>query len=276
MRSSAKALGAWLVCAAALCGTARAQDHEQLWDVEGRRLFLSCSGERHGGAVILEAGRGRTSTDWAKVQPEVAKFTQVCSYDRAGTGRSEPKLVGPPPPEDAGQMVEDLHRLLEAAAVKPPYVLVGHSLGGLLVRIYQTRYPHEVQSLVLLDPVHEEGLWRALDIDPNAVQGVSLAPEDIRRGGSLPPRETSTWHTDVPLIVLRHGRTIEGPPELKAKSPQFEKMWVDLDEDLARRSKYGQVRVAEKSGHFIQLDQPDLVITAIHDMWGGGPVGPGK
>jgi len=242
------------------------QPNQRLWDLSTKQLFLSCSGQRRGAVVILEAGRGRTSTDWSSVQPEVARFTEVCGYDRAGLGRSLPHAAQVPP-DDPAQSVDDLHQLLTAASIRPPYVLVGHSLGGLLVRWFQAKYPNEVNALVLLDPVHEEGLWRALDIDPRAIPGVSLSPADIRRSGMLPPRERLTWHADIPLIVLRHGIPIQTPPPLNEKSAQFEANFVALDQDLASRSPCGQLRVAEHSGHFIQLDQPQLVIDAIHEVW---------
>jgi hypothetical protein len=110
-------------------------------------------------------------------------------------------------------------------------------------------------------------MWRALDIDPRAIPGVSLDPADLRRSGMLPPRQRLTWHTNIPLIVLRHGIPIDFPPPLNAKSSQFEAMYIALDQDLASRSPHGQLRVAEHSGHFIQLDQPQLVVDAIHDVW---------
>jgi pimeloyl-ACP methyl ester carboxylesterase len=230
------------------------------------QLFLSCSGQRHGPVVILEAGRGRTSADWSKVQPNVARFTEVCSYDRAGLGRSEPHSTQVPP-DDPAQSVSDLHQLLRAASIKPPYLLVGHSLGGLLVRWYQSKYPDEVKGLVLLDPLHEEALWHALPFDPEAAHGISLNPADLRRSGRLPPREHLTWHCNIPLIVLRHGIPISFPSPLNAIQPQYEALYIALDQDLASRSRYGQLRVAEHSGHFIQIDQPQIVINAIQDVW---------
>lgn len=241
------------------------QPNQRLWNLGTKQLFLSCSGRRHGAVVILEAGRGRTSTDWSKVQPEVARFTQVCSYDRAGLGRSQPHALQVPP-DDPAQSINDLHQLLTIASIHPPYVLVGHSLGGLLVRWYESRYPDQVKGLVLLDPLHEEAQWRALDIDPRAIPGASHNPADIRRTGMLPPREHLTWHTNVPLIVVRHGIPFDFPPPLNAKSSQFEAMYVALDQDLASRSPRGQLRLAEHSDHFIQIEQPQLVVDAIHDV----------
>lgn len=259
-----------LLMAAALIPIAWSQPVQQpnqgLWNIGTKQLFLSCSGQRHGAVVILEAGRGRTSTDWSKVQPEVARFTEVCSYDRAGLGRSLPHAPQVPP-DDPAESVNDLHKLLSVASIQPPYVLVGHSLGGLLVRWYQSKYPAEVKGLVLLDPLHEEALQHASKFDPQAAHDLSLNPADLRRSGRLPPHEHLNWHCDIPLIVLRHGIPIKFPSPLEAIQPQYEALYIALDQDLASRSPYGQLRVAQKSGHFIQIDQPQLVINAIHDVW---------
>jgi pimeloyl-ACP methyl ester carboxylesterase len=238
-----------------------ATSSQRLWDIGSKSLFLSCAGTRHGPAVILESGRGRTSSDWSKVQPDIATFTQVCSYDRDGQGQSRPQRTAP---EDAAQFVDDLHRLLSVADVQPPYILVGHSLGGLLVRLYQMRYPETVKGLVLVDPVHGE-TWRALQVDPHEFNGQT--PEQIRRTGQLPPTERLEWHTDIPLIVLGHGKAIDFPPPLAAKSAQIEANFLAADKDLASRSSHGQFRLAEQSGHFIEVDQPELVNESIREVW---------
>ncbi|MBB5343050.1 alpha/beta fold hydrolase [Tunturibacter empetritectus] len=255
----------WCVASLPLCGAGQASrpptSRQQLWDIGSKSLFLSCAGTRHGPAVILESGRGRTSSDWSKVQPDIAAFTQVCSYDRDGLGQSRPQRSAP---EDAAQFVDDLHRLLAVATIQPPYILVGHSLGGLLVRLYQTKYPGTVKGLVLVDPVHGE-TWRALQVDPNAFNGQT--PEQIRRTGQLPPTERLEWHTDIPLIVLGHGKPIDFPPPLNTKSAQIEANFLAADKDLASRSSNGHFRLAEQSGHFIQIDEPELVSKAIREVW---------
>src|SRR5690348_14927597 len=118
-------------------------------DPAGRRLALTRSGA---GAptVILETGLGAESAEWEPVQRAVAQFTQVCRYDRANRGQSDPA----PKPRSAQDAVNDLHTLLSATNVPAPYVLVGHSLGGIIVRLYAHRYPGEVAGLVLVDSAH--------------------------------------------------------------------------------------------------------------------------
>jgi pimeloyl-ACP methyl ester carboxylesterase len=138
----------------------------QLIDIGGYRLHLSCQGESEAGAptVVLDAGLGEDGSSWALVQPEVARLTRVCVYDRAGLGWSDPS----PKPRTNMVMVEELRSLLHAAGLPAPYVLAGASLGGLNVRYYAHKYPDEVAGLVLVDSAHEdqytsEGMRKAFD-----------------------------------------------------------------------------------------------------------------
>lgn len=127
----------------------------QLVDVGGYKMHINCIGQGSP-TIILVAGMSDFSVTWAYVQPEVARFTRVCSYDRAGLGWSEPS----PAPRTASTMVEELHTLLVNADVQGPYVLVGHSLGGMLVRVYAHNHPDEVVGMILVDSYHEERLLR--------------------------------------------------------------------------------------------------------------------
>jgi pimeloyl-ACP methyl ester carboxylesterase len=129
----------------------------RLIDLGGWRLHLNCTGEARASqpTVILEAGAGDFSVDWSLVQPGVARFARVCSYDRAGSGWSD---LGPRP-RTMHQIVSELHALLEKAGKRPPYVLVGHSYGGWLVRLYQSTYPSEVAGMVLVESGADDP-WR--------------------------------------------------------------------------------------------------------------------
>lgn len=273
--------------------------------VGGYHLHLYCTGTGHPGSptVILEEGFGATSLGWSKVQPGVASFTRVCSYDRAGYGWSD---TGPLP-RTARRMVMELHTLLARAAVPGPYVLVGHSYGGLIVRLYAYTYPHEVAGLVLVDSTHEDILLRYPElgqnvIDPQLPICQALVPFGILRflgylNGVVveyPPTvqpaakaqlyqtrychteydEQAAWDESVaqvravrhplghlPLVVLSHG--------LPYADPRVEQDWQALQRDLAGFSSDSLHIIATRSGHQIQLDQPDLVIAAIKQVLTG-------
>ena len=128
----------------------------RLVDVGGYSLHISCQGNGTP-TVILDALFPGTVSNWAWVQPEIAKTTRVCAYDRAGLGWSD----SGPMPRDAVQQAAELHTLLANAGVTGPYVLVGHSLGGLSVRMFADRYPDEVAGMVLVEASNPDG-WKRL------------------------------------------------------------------------------------------------------------------
>jgi pimeloyl-ACP methyl ester carboxylesterase len=135
---------------------------QQLVEVEpGRRLNLYCTG-KGSPTVIFDSGVASETVEWALVQTEVGKHTRACSYDRAGVGFSDPGIrTG-----TSLNIVDDLHRLLRAAGIAPPYVLVGHSYGGMNVRLYKDYYPSEVVGMVLVDPSHEDWVHRVWAYKP--------------------------------------------------------------------------------------------------------------
>ena len=153
-----------VACAAAAAGYAIEQAIEarnrrrfpppgRLVDVGGFRLHLHCAGTRRPGqpTVILESGIGAWSLYWQAFQPQVAAFARTCAYDRAGSGWSDPG----PQPRSPRRMAAELHALLAAAGESGPYLLVGHSLGGLILRQFARQYPEEVAGMVLIDAVHD-------------------------------------------------------------------------------------------------------------------------
>src|SRR5918993_1702786 len=118
----------------------------QMVGVGGHSLHINCVG-RGSPAVVLDAGSGGFSAHWVRVQREVSGTTRVCAYDRAGMGWSE---MGPQP-RDARQITSELHTLLKGANIEGPYVLVGHSFGGMYMQTYAARYPEEVAGVALVD-----------------------------------------------------------------------------------------------------------------------------
>ena len=239
-------------------------DHTgHLVEVGPHKMFLNCTGNARGATVILEAGHGDSSEVWSAVQKQVEQFAHVCSYDRLGLGKSDKVPVA----HTADEIVDDLHQLLQAAHVPPPYVMVGHSIGGIYVRKYAAIYPTEVTGLVLVDSAHEEQFYRVSQISPEWAKRIrDRFPADEQRAqGFLPQNERLAWHFNGPLIVIERGQL----PASAASDPmakQSEAVFQLLEKDLASRSKYGQLRVAEMSGHYIQRDQPGLVTQAISDV----------
>jgi pimeloyl-ACP methyl ester carboxylesterase len=235
----------------------------RLVTVGTHKMFLHCTGKQSGPTVILESGTGDTSEVWTAVQNRVQEFARVCSYDRLDLGKSD-KLVSP---HTAGEIVDDVHSLLLAAAVPPPYVMVGHSIGGIYVRKFAALYPTEVSGIVLLDSAHEEQFSRVSAVSPEWAQRITskFPVDDQIAHGFLPPNQRLVWHFDKPLVVIEHGEM----PSSSASDPmakESEKVFHVLQKDLAQRSKYGQLREARQSGHYIQRDQPDLVVQAIKDV----------
>jgi pimeloyl-ACP methyl ester carboxylesterase len=129
-----------------------------LVDVGGHHLHVRCVGDGSP-TVILEAANGGMSAHWMRVQQEVAKATRVCAYDRAGLGWSEPG----PEPRDAKRVSSELHALLTNAGIESPYVLAGHSYGGLYARMYADLHPDEVAGVVLVDSSHPEQFTRSAE-----------------------------------------------------------------------------------------------------------------
>jgi len=130
----------------------------QLIDVGGYRLHVDVRGPASAApTVILEGGAGLGSVTWGWVQPRIAEMTRVVAYDRAGIGWSDRG----PEPRDAQQIARELHTALQTAGINGPYVLVGHSFGGLYVRVFGDLYPDEVVGLVLVDPTHPDQMRRS-------------------------------------------------------------------------------------------------------------------
>lgn len=235
-------------------------------DVGGYEMYLYCVGV---GAptVILEAGYNDVAETWSLVQPEVARFTRVCAYDRAGLGQSDPG----PEPRDSLQMVKELRALLENAGIKGPYVLVGHSLGGMYVRLFADRYQQDVVGLVLVDSSHIDQFWRnALVLppeSPNESESLKFYREWFANPPTYPtlPRRLFDAGSlgDMPLVVLTSPEKERAQDLPTGLSAQFDQAWFELQKEWVEISSHSTHVIARESGHFIQHDQPDLVIDAI-------------
>jgi pimeloyl-ACP methyl ester carboxylesterase len=245
------------------------------FDIGGRRLFLRCTG--HGSPTVVFEG-GLTS-DWYELQNQLAGFTRVCSYDRPGGpgSRSDPA----PTPRTARDFVADLHALLHVAHIPEPYVLAGHSNSGLFSVLYASTHPRQVAGLVLIDAVHPATIKRRL-----AMLKPLVSPQEWEALRQLmitvPPRLIDPEGIDIwtserqtrlalrrsplrpmPLVVLAHGHPDDPPPPFVEHE---ERLWQQLQRELAQLVPGGRLVIATQSGHDIPHEQPELVLDAIRDV----------
>jgi pimeloyl-ACP methyl ester carboxylesterase len=298
----------------------------RLIDVGGFRLHINCAGQGSP-CVVFDAALGGSSLSWSLVHGEVARFTRACSYDRAGFGWSD----AGPFPRTAGRIADELRLLLDRAGEAPPYVLVGHSFGGLVMRVFATKFRRDTAALVLVDPAHpEDWITPAVKEQRQIERGVRLCRHGVvaaRLGlarvvaslvsaGALSPARAlvrlasrgslsaedegilaPVWK--LPAEVRRPLRYFWTQPKFfEALGSQIESICVSaaeaLDaavpgygalplvtmsstnpsehrlrqqEALARLSTRGQHTIASNSGHWIPLDQPEVVISVIRRIY---------
>lgn len=244
-----------------------------LVNIGGQRLYLHCTGAGSP-TVILDAGATADSNAWGLVQFHVAKFTHVCSYDRLGTGRSDPATG----PRSSEQMSNELNTLLTNADIKAPYIMVGHSMGGLNVRIYASQHPNNVVGMILVDSAHEDQNMhiskmindvQKQEMDKYLLSLREESNEHIDINKSFDQARASHWQQDIPLIVLTRGKRPTEHKAFTATPEQLEKIEIDFNElqkELVTRSPKGKQIIAKKSGHLINLDEPDLIVNAIKEI----------
>lgn len=268
---------------------------------DGRRLDFRCAGAGSP-TVVLESGFGADALAWPRVKALVAPTNRICSYDRAGSGFSDPG----PLPRDGAAIARDLDDGLRAAKIGGPLVVVGHSAGALYVRLFADRRPRDVVGMVLIDPsveYQDRRLAAAFGPGAGSVAGIrarvarclagaevdALPSTDagLAKCGSAP---SSTWATQLseldtlwtmtsdelahgrqsygamPLVVLTAGDTYSGNPD----RAQIEAVWAALHGEVAARSSRGVRRTVAGSGHLIMRDRPDAVAVAIAEVVAAG------
>jgi pimeloyl-ACP methyl ester carboxylesterase len=283
----------------------------EMVDVGGYSLHLYCTGEGGGAAptVVMDSGAGGSVLDWQLVQPEVAGFARVCTYDRGGAGWSEPGDK----PRTSEQFVEELHTLLGNAGAQGPYVLVGHSLGGTNMQLYASQYPDEVAGMVLVDSALEDldllsiteslqgspvwikiyatiGVVRLANmVGPVGYPFSELPPDSVDEALAIISSTRQLYESadevssigesfeqqlaapmflgDKSLIVLTAGPLqLEGMGLSQEQMDQMDEAHTRSQAALTQGSRNSEQIIAEDSGHYIQMEQPDLVIGAIRQV----------
>jgi len=288
-RSSLAAKGAQVQPTVPLVTPTPQPDFAGLVNIGGRKMYLECRGTGSP-IVILESGYRNDADIWSAqgepgatmVLPGVSAVTRVCAYDRPGTildnthfSRSDPV----PMPRTAKDVVTDLHALLHAANIPGPYVLVGHSLGGLFVRLYASTYPDDVAGMVLVDAFSEwvrDGMtsdqWTLYkrfgfkDPPPGLVyKDVETVDVDTSFDQMTQAKAAHPLRS-IPLVVISKGLPFDLSPwqPLPADFPDaLESAWNAAQEKLAVLMPNTRHIVATKSSHYVQIEQPGLVIEAV-------------
>jgi pimeloyl-ACP methyl ester carboxylesterase len=276
-----------------------------LVDIPGASIHFLVKGEGRP-TVILDSALASTSLSWSQVQPAVARFTRVASYDRAGFGWSGPSSS----PRRVDSLVDELRRALEALALEPPYVLVGHSYGGFAAKLYAARHPSEVAGMVLVDVPHP-GKWASPDAAEleRIARGARLARAAAflarfgilrlllrlaprRWLGSLSTLLSKLSERDRAIVRMFWLRpwTLHALASLIEEAPRSAVLVESAAGDLgdrplavvtaagpsperereqegeARRSRRSRHLVAEWSGHWVPLEEPELVVEAIRGV----------
>ena len=262
-----------------------------LVSVGTHKLHIYCIGTGSP-TVVIDSGLGGFSLEWKNIQKQMSEKMQVCTYDRAGYGWSQ----AGPEPRTTQQIVKELHELLINADVSGPYLLVGHSFGGYNIRYFASLYPELVAGLVMIDASHPDQFDRlpkpVIKTEHKPVKSSTIRitmpvipanyPEDAKQQAFVLMANNRAVHTfdqewenfrtsaqqvnamnhlpDVPLTVVTRGKRVW--PH-NAFGDESEKVWSEMQDELAGLTSQSAHILAGKSGHLVHLDEPDLVITAI-------------
>ncbi|MCM3737591.1 alpha/beta hydrolase [Bacillus cytotoxicus] len=237
------------------------REREQFVQISGVKLFTKLYGEKTDKpTIVMDAGYGDYSKAWNAIITEVSLLTEVLIYDRAGLGNSEKS----PNPRTSQQMVEELNQLLIKMKIHPPYILVGHSFGGVNMRIYATKYPHNVAALLLVDSTPEDYKERFLPTMSKKFQQ-AYNNQFIHEStydeftASLKQLKQTKQQLNVPLIVLSAGKKDH-------YSKKSQELWNEMQKEILEISTKSELIIAEDSAHYIQNDEPFVVIDAMQRL----------
>ena len=269
----------------------------KLIDVNGHKMHINCIGNKSP-TIILDSGTGGFSLEWKNIQHSLSQYVRVCAYDRAGYGWSD---MGPLP-RTTKRITHELHTLLQNAGIHGPYIMVGHSFGGFTAQYFARNFNNEIAGIVLIDSSHEEQVYRLPENGKDVVRRSlhqdrsnmvtmyvlheHFPKEEAAVAQQLMTRWTAllTWREEmanyalssrelrdvhnkplsgIPLVVLTRGKRVWPETEY---GDAMEEAWTELQEELSYLSVHSTHIIAENSGHVIHLDEPELVVDAIHDV----------
>jgi len=269
----------------------------QLIDVNGRNMHINCIGNKSP-SIILDSGAGGFSLEWRNIQKSLSQYARVCAYDRAGYGWSDMGLL----PRTTKRITHELHTLLQNAGIHGPYILVGHSFGGFTAQYFARNFGDEIAGIVLIDSSHEEQVYRLPENGKDVVrrslhqdrsnmvtksvihehypeEEATVAQQLMTRWSAL-----LTWREEmanyalssrelrdvyykpileIPIVVLSRGKRVW--PDTPY-GDAMEATWKELQDELSYLNGNSTHIIAENSGHLIHLDEPELVVDAIHDV----------
>jgi len=269
----------------------------KLVEVNGRNMHINCVGNKSP-TIILDSGTGGFSLEWKDIQHSLSQYVRVCAYDRAGYGWSD---MGPLP-RTTKRITHELHTLLQNAGIHGPYIMVGHSFGGFTAQYFARYFDSEVAGIVLIDSSHEEQVYRLPENGKNVVrrslhqdrstmvtksvlhehfprEEAAVAQQLMSRWSALltwreemanyalSSRELRDIHygpiLEIPIVVITRGKRVW--PDTPY-GDAMEMAWTELQDELSYLSDHSTHIIAENSGHSIHLDEPKLVVDAIHDV----------
>jgi len=268
---------------------ARVRPAGQFVAIDGRQVRVVCAGAAAGPSVVIEAGSGDNASSWENVVRRVAGFARVCAYDRAGLGWSDPA----PGPRTMDDRAAELHAVLGAAGLPAPYVLVGHSYGGFIVRRFAAAYPAEVKGVILVDAPEEayalvpDGMaviraigWRSRLLGWMTRLGIArllwTSESPLRTSQHFEVADEMDSYDRVapgqrvagglgglgntPLVVI--SRAVRDPVSGAEIAPD----WQEGQQRLLHLSTRSRQVIAARSGHVIQFSEPGVIEQAIEEV----------
>lgn len=236
--------------------------NERWVKVKDVNIFVRMTGQEVGRhTVVFEAGYGNDSKAWDGVWENVSDHAQVILYDRAGLGRSDSTRSV----RTSLHMVEELREVLHELSITRPLILVGHSFGGVNIRLFASMYPDEVAGLILVDSTPVDYRERFLPVMSDEfknryAQQFTLEGNYDEFQESLDQcKSAEKKPLQIPVIVLCAGKKDH-------YSEEAQSLWNDMQQELSLLSTRGEYRVIEDNAHYIQRDQPDVVISAIKEL----------